>query len=215
MPFPLLWGRMLRDKMKKNDNNKGVGQPEDNCGEAVAREEKVSELEILKQSLVEQKNVYLSQILRQQADFENYRKRVEKEKGELIKYGRNLLIADMIDIYETVQHAVKMIKNTGNDGGVLAGLEHIEKKVSEILRQNNVVKMNTVGEKFDTLLHEAVGVIEKEGADDGTILEELRPGYKIDDRVLRTAMVKIAKPFAKKAEESEKNKEENNPEKNG
>jgi len=195
--------------MKKNEN-----QNEHN-GEVFARDEKLSELEILKQSLEEQKRSYLSQILRSQADFENYRKRTEREKGELIKFGRNLLITEMIDIYETVQLAKKMIENAENNIAVLDGLEHIEKKVSEILKQNNVTAVPSLGEKFNTLFHEVVGVIEKDDAEDGTILEEVRPGYKIDDRVLRTAMVKIAKSGQKNTEPEkiEENKKIDNSEK--
>jgi len=186
--------------MKKNENQK---EETLSNGADYAREDKLSELEILKQSLEEQKNGYLSQILRLQADFENYRKRTEREKGELIKYGRNLLITEMIEIYETVQLARKMIQNAENNDAVLDGLEHIEKKVSEILKQNNVTAVQSLGKKFDTLYHEVVGVIEKDGAEDGTIIEEVRPGYKIDDRVLRTAMVKIAKSQEKKEEKKE------------
>jgi len=194
--------------MKKNENQKGHALPDENNGADFARDEKLSELEILKQSLEGQKKFYLSQILSLQADFENYRKRTEREKGELIKYGRNLLITEMIDIYETVQLAKKMIENAENNIAVLDGLEHIEKKVSEILKQNNVTVIPTVGEKFNTLFHEVVGVIEKGDVEDGTILEEVRPGYKIDDRVLRTAMVKIAKS-EQKADEGQSTGENN------
>jgi len=178
--------------------------------ESLCREEKLSELEILKQSLDDQKkaiNEYGNKLLRLQADFENYRKRTEREKGELITYGRNLLISEMIDIYETVRLAQKMIREAENNDAVLNGLEHIEKKVLEILKQNKVTMVPCLGQKFDTLYHEVVGVVEKNDVEDGIILEELRPGYKIDDRVLRTAMVKIAKCEKKNIENLEEEKD--------
>ncbi|MEW6556956.1 MAG: nucleotide exchange factor GrpE [Elusimicrobiota bacterium] len=172
--------------------------------EDIYREAKIAELEILKQSVDEQKKKaesYYEQLLRLKADFENYRKRVEKEKKIFFENGKNSTLLELIDVFETVKLAKSMIEKSNNHESVQEGLHHIEKKLEDILKQHNVTQIKTIGEKFNPLFHEVVGVIEKvadgnecaEDSKDGIILEELKSGYKIGENVLKPAMVKISK----------------------
>lgn len=173
--------------------------------EELCREEKVSELEILKQSLEEcraKAKEYGDQILYQKADFANYRKRVEKEKIEFFEDGKNSLIMELVDVFDTVKLAKDMIEKAKDNESIHKGLHHIEKKLEEILKQHKVVQITTVGEKSDPHLHDIVGVIEKEDIEEGTILEEIKPGYKIGNKVLKPAMVKTAKKTAQKNADS-------------
>lgn len=166
------------------------------CDEQLYREEKISELEILKQSIEEQKQraeLYYEQILRLKADFENYRRRVEKEKKDFYEDGKNSTIMELLDIFETVKLAKNMIEKTDSSESVHEGLHHIEKKLSEILKRHNVMQITTVGEKFNPLFHDIVAVVEQEDAEDGVILEEVKAGYKIGEKVLKPAMVRTAK----------------------
>ncbi|MFA5779189.1 MAG: nucleotide exchange factor GrpE [Elusimicrobiota bacterium] len=164
--------------------------------EEICREEKLSELEILKQSVDEQKKKaqdYYEQLLRLKADFENYRKRSDSEKREHFEDGKNSLITELIDVFETVKLAKGMIEKSANGESVQQGLHLIEKKLAEILKLHEVTAIISVGEKYNPLLHEVVGVVENDEIEDDIILEEIKAGYKIDDKILKPAIVKIAK----------------------
>ncbi|MDO8734255.1 MAG: nucleotide exchange factor GrpE [Elusimicrobiota bacterium] len=157
---------------------------------------KLSELEVLKQSVDEQKKKaqdYYEQLLRLKADFENYRKRSDSEKREHFEDGKNSLITELIDVFETVKLAKSMIEKSANGESVQQGLHLIEKKLAEILKLHEVTAIISVGEKYNPLLHEVVGVVENDEVEDDIILEEIKAGYKIDDRILKPAIVKIAK----------------------
>ncbi|MBN1383962.1 MAG: nucleotide exchange factor GrpE [Elusimicrobia bacterium] len=171
--------------------------------EELYREAKVSELEILKQSLEEYKasvKEYSDQLLYQKADFANYRRRVEKEKREFFEDGKNSLIMELIDVFETVKLAKDMIEKAKDSESIHKGLHHIEKKLEDILKQHKVIQIATVGEKSDPHFHDIVGVVEKENVEEGIILEEVKAGYKIGNKVLKPAMVRTAKQHKKKDE---------------
>ncbi|MFH0948738.1 MAG: nucleotide exchange factor GrpE [Elusimicrobiota bacterium] len=150
----------------------------------------------LLESVEEQKKKaqdYYEQMLRLKADFENYRKRSEREKREYFESGKNSLITELIDVFETVKLAKGMIEKSANGESVQQGLHLIEKKLLETLKQHDVVAITTMGEKYNPFFHEVVGVIENDDVEEGVILEEIKPGYKIGEKVLKPAMVKIAK----------------------
>jgi len=168
--------------------------------ERMCREEKLSELEIMRQSVEEQKKKALDfyeQILRLKADFENYRKRVEREKIGYFEDGKNSLILEIIDIFETVKTAKQMIEKSDNSESVHKGLHLIEVKLSETLKKHDVTPLKTVGEKYNPHFHEVVGIIENDNVEEDVILEEAKAGYNIGERVLKPAMVKIAKKTKK------------------
>ena len=157
---------------------------------------KLSELEIVKQSVDEQKKKaqdYYEQLLRLKADFENYRKRSDAEKREHFEDGKNSLITELIDVFETVKLAKGMMEKATNGESVHQGLHLIEKKLAEILKLHEVTAIISVGEKYNPLLHEVVGVVENDEVEDDIIVEEIKAGYKIDDKILKPAIVKIAK----------------------
>ncbi|OGS34468.1 MAG: nucleotide exchange factor GrpE [Elusimicrobia bacterium RIFOXYC2_FULL_34_12] len=174
--------------------------------EELCREEKISELEILKQSVDEQKKLvksYYEQLLTLKADFENYRKRIEKQKKEIYEEGKSSLIIELIDVYETVKIAKKMIEVAKNHESVQEGLHLIEKKLHEMLNSHKVDKIATIGEKFNPLLHDVVGVVEKDDIEDDMIIEEVKSGYKIGNKIIKPAIIKISKKAKK--EETETN----------
>ena len=155
-----------------------------------------SELKTIMQSVEDHKKRaqdYYEQLLRLQADFENYRKRAEREKREYFGSGKNSVISELIDVFETVKLAKQMIEKSTNGEAVQQGLHLIEKKLSETLKQHDVVVLIALGEKYDPLLHEVIGVIENDNVEDGTILEEIKSGYKVGERVLKPSIVRVAK----------------------
>ncbi len=140
-----------------------------------------TELEDAKKQALELKE--LAQ--RIQADFDNYRKRIQRENELKEKYGCEELIIRMLDVLDTLERAMAHEK-----GEFRTGLEMIKSQIESILSEFGVRGFESSGAKFDPNLHEAIATGEGE---DGTILEEYQKGYILHDKVIRHAKVKVAK----------------------
>lgn len=136
-------------------------------------------------------------LARRQADFENYRKRIERERGEahlrvVGEVGRKLLpvtdnLARALDAEKTVQsHESKEFRH------FLHGVELINRQLTEVLESLGIQPIASVGERFDPHIHEAVVTEPSDKYEPDTVTEELARGYRIGDRLLRPAMVKVA-----------------------
>ncbi len=160
-------------------------------------ENKLSELEILRQSFEEKKKLadsYYDQLLRLGAEFDNYRKRVEKEKDELIEFGKEELLVKLLGILDSFDLAVISTKNEKNEEkSIREGVELIHKQLRELLEKEGVKKLETVGQQFDPDLHHAVEYQESDKHKDNEIIQEIQAGYFLRDRVIRPAMVVVAR----------------------
>lgn len=169
-------------------------------------EEAIEELEALRQRLAEaEKKVeeYLDQWRRAAADLANYRKRVEKEQAELSKYANAVLITRILPILDDFQRAFQTIPDSLRGLTWIDGIVLIERKLQAILEQEGLTPIEAVGQPFDPLFHEAVLYEETTDHEDGQVIAELQKGYKLHDRVLRPALVKVAKaPKAKREEDA-------------
>lgn len=131
-------------------------------------------------------------MMRVQADFENYRKRAQKEKEEYGKYFNTDLIARMLPVLDNFRLALKHQPKDFKDNGFLSGIGHIERQFEQIFTEEGVEKIPTEGQKFDPHLHEAVEEISSEKPP-GQITEEVLAGYKLGDRIIRHAKVKVSR----------------------
>jgi molecular chaperone GrpE len=174
------------------------------CGaEAQAAEAAGGELEKQKK----QAEDYYNQLLRLQADFENYRKRVEKEKPELIKYGKADILARLLPLYDLLLAAhnhVNSAKDGGNSDDVLKGLEMIFKEFSKVFEAEGLRPMEPVGKPYDPMASEILGLVDGTDENDGLVVEELQKGFYYGEKILRPARVKIAKKKAEPAPPQEK-----------
>jgi molecular chaperone GrpE len=172
------------------------------CGDEARMEAPQGELEKQRK----QSEDYYNQLLRLQADFENYRKRVEKEKPELIKYGKADILIRLLPLYDLLLSAHNHI-NSAKDGGgsddVLKGLEMIFKEFSKVFEAEGLRQMEPVGKPYDPMASEILGVVEGTEENDGLVTEELQKGFYYGDKILRPARVKIAKKKAEPAPEPE------------
>lgn len=125
---------------------------------------------------------------RLQAEFENYKKRVDKEKGEFVKYAHADVIATMLPILDSFEIA---LKNTNDKEKFVEGIKIIYAQLYSALESEGLKPIKTDSEKFDPYKHE---VLMKEASDkpEGTILEEFQKGYMLNDKVLRFSKVKIS-----------------------
>jgi len=128
-------------------------------------------------------------LLRTAAEFDNYRKRMDKERRDLAEYTAGEAIRDLLPIIDNLERALQA---SALDDPLRKGVELIHKQMLEILRRRGVTPIEALGADFDPNVHEAVTQEESAQHRDGEVMEELQRGYKVGDRLLRPAMVKVA-----------------------
>lgn len=130
----------------------------------------------------------LDRLARLQAEFENARKRAEREKQDYRDYAAAGVVEQFLPVLDNFELALKA---TGSTEQLRSGVELIVKQMEEILRQMQVTAIPAVGEPFDPRHHEALGSVERADLPDQHIAEEIRRGYKIRERLLRPSMVRV------------------------
>lgn len=129
-------------------------------------------------------------LLRTAAEFDNYRKRMDRERRDLAEYTAGEAIKDLLPIIDNLERALQA---PAQDDPLRKGVELIHKQMLEILRRRGVTPIEALGADFDPNVHEAVTQEESAQHREGEVMEELQRGYKVGDRLLRPAMVKVAK----------------------
>jgi molecular chaperone GrpE len=154
----------------------------------------VDEVESLKEAfLKERKNSqeYLDKLKYLQADFENYKKRVNREIGDAITFGNQKLITELLTVLDELEYAINAGKNSNNKDALLHGVEITLKKLYGLLEKEGLSKIETVGKEFNPFTHEVVQRVSGDG-DEELIVEEVRAGFTLKGKVLRPSLVKIA-----------------------
>ena len=153
------------------------------------------------------------QRLRAAAELENLRKRAEKDQSDALKYGVSNFAKEIISIKDNIERAQSSISDdvrSNNDvKSVVEGLDLIAQSAVSTFEKIGIKKIESLNEKFDHNLHQAMMEIENDQVEPGTIVQELIPGYKLHDRLLRPAMVGVAKKTQQNQQSEEKEKEEN------
>jgi molecular chaperone GrpE len=126
---------------------------------------------------------------RLQAEFENARKRADRERQDFKDYAMSSVVEKFLPVIDNFELALKA---TGSTEQLRSGVELIVKQMEEILRSMQVHPVPSVGEEFDPRHHEALGSVEREDLPDQHVAEEIRRGYKLRDRLLRPALVRVA-----------------------
>lgn len=130
--------------------------------------------------------------LRLFAEFENFRKRNEAEKSDMFAEGERTVILRILPLLDNFERALATVPSEDKGEAFAKGIEKVYKAFSDELKNLGVTPIKTVGEKFDSSLHNAVLHVEDENAEENTIVEELQKGYMFKDKVLRYPMVKVA-----------------------
>jgi molecular chaperone GrpE len=130
---------------------------------------------------------------RRQAEFENYRRRIERERAEFAEYASMGSVRALLPILDDFERALKAAEGSGaGDNELVKGIELVYKRLLESLTKQGLEPIITEGQRFDPHLHEAVQRVEEPDAEDGTILDEYQRGYNFKGKLLRPAMVKVA-----------------------
>ena len=167
-------------------------EPVEEPAEEVSQEEilqaKVAELEAANAELKDQ-------MLRRQAELENYRKRLIRDKEEAVQYANESLIRDILGFLDNMDRALVAAKNGGDVNALIEGFEMTQNQLLSTLDKNWGLKaIESVGQEFDPSLHEACMMAIDESLDKETVLEEFQKGYTLHGRVVRPSKVKIGKP---------------------
>lgn len=152
--------------------------------------------EALEQKLDESRskaNEYLEGWQRARAEFANYKRRVEREQAQAYQNAAGNIIKRFIEVLDDLERALKNRPQEGEGAAWAAGIELIYRKLQNILESEGVKQMDAQGQYFDPNLHEAVTSEESADYESGQIIEVLQQGYTLGDRVLRPAMVRVAK----------------------
>ena len=137
---------------------------------------------------------YKDKYYRVHAEFENVRKRMERDKLEFLKYANEGLIAEFLTILDNLERSVEAARTKHEDyDAFLKGIEMIMAHIHEMLKKNGVKPIQAKGQIFDPHSHEVLLQEETDEGEDGVVVEELQKGYYFQDRVIRTAKVKVAK----------------------
>ncbi len=154
---------------------------------------RVEELEKKLKETEQLKDQYLEGWQRARAELLNYKKEEMERIGGLIELAKESLIFEFLPILDSFDLAEKSIKEEVKNQQEVKGFLQIKKQILEFLKKHGVEEIASVGQKFDPSLHEVVAEIDTDEFETGTILEEVQKGYKINNRVLRVAKVKVAK----------------------
>ncbi len=131
----------------------------------------------------------LDRLARVQAEFENARKRAERERAEYRDYAAGNVVGQFLPVLDNFELALKA---TGTAHQLRSGVSLIVKQMEEILQKMQVSAIPTVGEAFDPRIHEAMGSVDRDDVPDQHVAEEIRRGYKLRERLLRPALVRVA-----------------------
>jgi molecular chaperone GrpE len=132
--------------------------------------------------------------MRTAADFDNFRKRSRRELDEARKAGREEILKDLLPVFDNLERGLQSAQQAADVKAVVDGLQMISKQFESTLGRTGVTKVPTIGKAFDPAVHEAIQQVETGDAPPGTIVAEVQPGYLSGERLLRAAMVVVAKP---------------------
>ena len=191
--------------MNEENNNKVEEQDletptSETTEQAPEQEQEIEEVETSEDIIVklnEEITNLKDQRLRAIAELENFRKRAEKDQSDALKYGVSNFAKEIINISDNIERAQSSIpeeaKNNETIKPVIEGIDLIAQSVVTTFEKIGIKKIESLNEKFDHNLHQAMMEIEKDDLEPGTIVQELIPGYTLHDRLLRPAMVGVSK----------------------
>ena len=191
---------MSRWEQKNKGNGNGIEIPVTDIEETVSEttEDKPVEMESVTlsreeyEALVEEAARSRDQYLLAVADFENFRKRMEKEKEDIVCFANEKLIHELLPVLDNLQRALSMELDQAGADSILEGVRMVSTQLHLVLGACGLEPVEAVGGPFDPQHHEAVGVLPTGEHDEGTVISELQKGYRLKGRILRPSMVRVA-----------------------
>lgn len=148
---------------------------------------------------------YYDRLQRQVAEADNLRKRLAKEKLDAIRYANEALIGNLLPTMDSFEMAITATRDSGanNIESLKTGIEMVYTQLKRTIEEAGVTEIDAIGQAFDPSQHEAMSRKQTDEADEGTVLEQTRKGYRLRDRLLRAASVVVAAPVSEDEQETE------------
>ncbi len=186
------------------DKATGIEDAENQDSAEAETEKKDAETEVLKgKNLEEELNDQKDKYLRLYAEFENYKKRVAKDKEELVRYGNESLLYELLPVIDNLEMALKHASNDVNNdvsaeyqprmAGLVQGVEITLREFLKVIDKFGLTPIIAINKVFDPSLHHAMTQVERDDVDEHTVVEEFRKGYMLRDKVLRPSLVAVSK----------------------
>ena len=173
--------------------------------------EKIRDLEKQVETSDREAEEYLDHLKRLKAEFENYKKRMVKERQQIVTWAIEDLIKEFLPVLDDLERAIDSASISQDFSSLIQGIKMVYDHFKQLLKKKGLEEISAQGEEFDPNLHEAIMRIESDEHPDNVVVEEMRKGYKFKDRVLRPAMVKVNKR-KKPASDSSNFQEKKDPE---
>ena len=146
-----------------------------------------SEIERLKEEVRREHDMYLRAL----ADYDNYRRRIERERATAARSGKREIMLQLLEVLDGFDRALQHVGDAPSS--VSEGLQLLHRKLLGMLEAQGITPLQSLGETFNPELHDAIGSVESEEVEPGTVAEEMQRGYRWGDDVLRPARVRVAK----------------------
>lgn len=159
---------------------------------------------------LEAKNSY-ERYLRQAAELDNFKKRTARERDEAIRFANEALIKDLLPVVDNLERAVAHASGGGNGNPLVEGVEMVLKGLLDVLMKHGVVQITALGQLFDPSKHEAMAQVESDTHEPNSVVDELHKGYMLRDRLLRPALVSVAKAIKSQEKKNDESEVENEP----
>ena len=200
--------------LEKNKSNEKISNLDDISPEKTQVEEKNKEQSPKEKELSPEEKIkdLEDKVTRALAEMENQRRRYEKEREDAFEYGGFAFARENLNLIDNLERAKQSLENDEtlkNSEALKKTLEHLEiinKDLISIFKKNNIEPIDSVNKKLDPNIHQAMMEIENDQKEPGTIIQEIQKGFMMKDRLLRPALVAVAKKFEKKENDTEKDK---------
>jgi molecular chaperone GrpE len=163
-------------------------------GDVSATEERVRALEAELEAARAEVQHEHDRWVRERADLENLKKRAARERAETVKFGNEQVLKDLLPVVDNLERAVEHARAGGNGQPLVEGVALVLKSLLDVLERHGVTRVDAKGKPFDPTHHEAMAQIESAEHPPNSVVEEHQAGYRLHDRLLRPALVTVAKP---------------------
>lgn len=173
-----------------------------------------SEIAALRQQLEakeQEANSNYDRLLRQTAELDNFKKRTARERDDAIRFANEALVKDLLPVVDNLERAVAHASGGGNGKPLVEGVELVLRQLLDVLIKHGAVQIQAVGQPFDPAKHEAMVQVESSDHETNSIVEEFQKGYIFRERLLRPALVSVAKASGTKEKKNGEGKVENGP----
>jgi molecular chaperone GrpE len=163
------------------------------AAEAGAPEESPANLRAEIEKLTAERQASEDQVLRTMAEFQNFRRRKEQESEQLRLFANEKLVTSLLPVLDNFERTVAALENGAPIESVVEGIKLVDRQFRSILESNNVRRIESQGQPFDPDFHEAISAEESHELPENTVVSEVEPGYRLADKVIRPARVRVSK----------------------